>query len=148
MTQTMLTRSGPIFLIDDDPDDIELIQRALRKSEVGNSVVVHTDGAAAIAALRHAAADPEPPVLVLLDLKMPKMDGFEVLRALRAHERTHRLPVVIFTSSREEQDLVLSYDLGASSYVRKPVEFTELMEATRILGLYWLTLNEPAPAVR
>lgn len=132
-----------ILLVEDNPDDEELTLRALAKSNILNPVHVARDGVEALDFLR--AANPLPQV-VLLDLKLPKLDGLEVLRAVRADPRTRRLPVVILTSSREEQDIASSYDLGANSYIRKPVDFTQFVEAVRQLGLYWLVLNEPTPA--
>jgi two-component system, response regulator len=139
-----------ILLIEDNPDDELLTLRALKQAKILNRVDVVRDGAEALDYLFatgvHAGRDPLLlPQVVLLDLKLPKVDGLEVLRKLRCHERTKRLPVVVLTSSVEEQDLVASYDLGANSYVRKPVDFVEFSEAVRTLGIYWLLLNEPAP---
>lgn len=136
-----------ILLVEDNPDDEALTLRALRKNNVHNTVTVARDGAEALDCLfgGDAAGGAPLPALVLLDLKLPKIDGLEVLRRIREHERTRLLPVVILTSSREEQDLINGYRLGANSYVRKPVDFTQFMEATRQLGLYWLVLNEPPP---
>lgn len=140
-----------ILLVEDNPDDEVLTLRALRQHNLHNHVVVVRDGAEALdylfAARGEAAAETPLPTVVLLDLKLPKIDGLEVLRRIRADERTRLLPVVILTSSREEQDLVNGYRLGANSYVRKPVDFVEFVEATRQLGLYWLVLNEPPPLV-
>jgi two-component system response regulator len=141
-----------ILLVEDNPDDVALTLRAFQKNKVANRIVVATDGVEALDYLfgtgRHAGRDlGDMPALVLLDLKLPKIDGLEVLRRLRADERTKLLPVVILTSSKEEQDLVNGYALGANSYVRKPVDFNQFMEAARHLGLYWLVLNE-APPVR
>ena len=141
-----------ILLVEDNPGDAELTQRALKKSNVGNPIAHVSDGAEALDFLfrQGAYADRAPadmPRLVLLDLKLPKVDGLEVLRALRADERTKLLPVVMLTSSDEEQDVVRSYGLGANSFVRKPVDFAQFVEATRILGLYWLVVNRPPPAV-
>jgi two-component system response regulator len=133
-----------ILLVEDNPDDVALTLRALRQNQIANRVDVVRDGAEALARL----LGPTPAVLpqvVLLDLKLPKVDGLEVLRALRADERTRTLPVVILTSSREEQDVIRGYRLGANSYVRKPVDFQQFVEAVRQLGLYWLVLNEPPP---
>jgi len=142
-----------ILLVEDNPDDIALTLRAFEKNNIANRIVVATDGVEALDYLfgtgRHLGRDMgEMPVLVLLDLKLPKIDGLEVLRRLRADEKTKLLPVVILTSSKEEQDLVNSYALGANSYVRKLVDFDQFMEATRQLGLYWLVLNEAPPARR
>ncbi len=139
-----------ILLVEDNPDDRELTMRAFARSNVGNEVVAVSDGIEALDYLfakgKHAGRPASRvPAVVLLDLKLPKIDGLEVLRRIRADPRTHHLPVVILTSSREERDLVEGYRLGANSYVRKPVDFTEFLEATRQLGLYWLLLNEAPP---
>jgi two-component system, response regulator len=139
-----------ILLVEDNPDDEELTLRALQKSNISNPVVVAHDGVEAIDYLHargaYAGRDVRDlPQVVLLDLKLPKLDGLEVLRAVRADARTKRLPVVILTSSAEEQDVVSGYDLGANSYIRKPVDFTQFVEAVRQLGLYWLVLNQPVP---
>jgi two-component system response regulator len=139
-----------ILLVEDNPKDEELTLRALRKSNVLNPIVVARDGVEALDYLfaRGAYVDRDQsvlPQLVLLDLKLPKVDGLEVLKALRGNEFTKLLPVVVLTSSVEEQDLIRSYSLGANSYVRKPVDFAQFMEAVRQLGLYWLVLNETAP---
>jgi CheY-like chemotaxis protein len=145
--------SKVILLVEDNPDDEALTLRALRKNNIGNQVVVARDGAEALDFLfgrgSHAGRDSSVmPQVALLDLKLPKVDGLEVLRQLRANERTKYLPVVILTSSNEEQDLLTGYGLGANSYVRKPVDFNQFSEAVRQLGLYWLVLNEQAPARR
>jgi two-component system response regulator len=142
-----------ILLVEDNPDDVALTLRAFEKNNIANRIVVATDGVEALDYLfgtgRHAGRDTsEMPALVLLDLKLPKIDGLEVLRRLRADESTKLLPVVILTSSKEETDLVNGYALGANSYVRKPVDFNQFMEAARHLGLYWLVLNEAPPARR
>ena len=137
-----------ILLVEDSPDDQQLTLRALKKNNVVNDVKITQDGVEALDYLFGTAEQPggNPlPALVLLDLKLPRVDGLEVLRRIRADPRTRRLPVVVLTSSREEQDLIHSYDLGANSYVRKPVDFTQFLEAVRQLGLYWLVLNEPPP---
>lgn len=144
---------GPILLVEDNSDDEALTLRALRKNNIKNEVVVARDGVEALDYLfgtgAHAGRDlTVMPQVILLDLKLPKVDGLEVLRRLRAHERTRLLPAVILTSSNEEQDRLASYGLGANSYVRKPVEFGNFIEAVRELGLYWLLLNEPAPVPR
>ncbi len=133
-----------ILLIEDNPKDEALTLRALKKNNIGNEVVVARDGAEAIDRL-FGGGQPPLPQLVLLDLKLPKIDGLEVLKRIRAEERTRLLPVVILTSSVEERDLIEGYRLGANSYVRKPVDFVEFAEAVRQLGLYWLILNRPAP---
>jgi two-component system response regulator len=129
-----------ILLVEDNPDDEALTLRALRRHNIANDVRVARDGQEALDCLLAPGA-PLPQV-VLLDLKLPKIDGLEVLRRIRADERARRVPVVVLTSSREEQDVVASYDLGANSYVRKPVDFERFVEAARQLGLYWLVLNE------
>ncbi len=139
-----------ILLVEDNPDDEALTIRALKKNNIGNKVVVARDGAEALDFLffTGAFADHDPrdvPQVILLDLKLPKVDGLEVLRQIRADERTHLLPVVILTSSKEEQDRIRGYSLGANSYVRKPVDFNQFVEAVRQLGLYWLILNEAPP---
>jgi two-component system response regulator len=139
-----------IMLVEDNPDDEALTVRALRKSKVMSEIVVARDGVQALDYLfcegTHAGRDTsEMPQVVLLDLKLPKLDGLGVLRRLRADERTRLLPVVRLTSSNEEQDRVNGYGLGANSYVRKPVDFEQFVAAATQLGLYWLVLNEPAP---
>ena len=140
-----------ILLVEDNPDDVALTLRALKKNKIANKVDVVTDGAEALEYLfgtgKYNDHDPSTvPALVLLDLKLPKVDGLEVLRRIRADERTNNLlPVVILTSSTEEQDLISGYKLGANSYIRKPVDFGKFTEAVRQLGLYWLVLNEPPP---
>lgn len=132
-----------ILLVEDNPDDELLTLRALRANHLGNHVEVARDGVQAVEyLLGDGHADRPLPELVLLDLKLPKMDGLEVLQRLRANARTRRLPVVVLTSSREEQDIISSYELGANSYVRKPVDFEQFLEAVRQLGLYWLVLSE------
>ena len=139
-----------ILLVEDNPDDEELTLRALKKNNILNEVNVVRDGAEALDYLfcqgAYAGRDASRhPAVTLLDLKLPKVEGLEVLKRLRADERTRLLPVVILTSSKEEQDLVNGYRLGANSYIRKPVDFEKFMEAVRQLGLYWLVLNEPPP---
>ena len=142
--------SDVILLVEDNPDDEALTIRALNRNNITNEVFVARDGVQAMdyvfARGTHADRDiNDLPRLVLLDLKLPKVDGLEVLRQIRADERTKRLPVVVLTSSKEEQDLVDSYNLGVNSYIRKPVDFTLFSEAVRQVGLYWLVLNEPPP---
>jgi CheY-like chemotaxis protein len=134
-----------ILLIEDNPDDIELTLRAFRKNNIANEVVVKRDGDEAI---RYLFEEKQPalPTVILLDLKLPKIDGFQVLKRLRAEPSTRLLPVIILTSSTQEQDIVESYSLGANSYVRKPIDFDHFVEAVRQLGLYWLLLNQPPPA--
>jgi two-component system response regulator len=135
----------PILLVEDNADDEALTVRASRKNNVSNKVVVAHDGAEALDYLFGTGRPALLPQVVLLDLKLPKIDGLEVLRRIRADERTRLLPVVILTSSKEERDLVDGYRFGCNSYVRKPVNFDEFIEAARQLGLYWLLLNEPPP---
>lgn len=142
-----------ILLVEDNPDDVELTLRAFRKSNILNEVVVALDGQEALDYLSGTCAYvgrdmSVMPTVILLDLKLPRVDGLEVLRRIRADERTKLLPVVVLTSSKEERDVVESYILGANSYVRKPVDFNQFVEATRQLGLYWLILNEPPPTKR
>jgi len=132
---------GTILLVDDSPDDVVLTVRALRKSRISNEVAVVSDGEEALRYLLSDAAD--PPVLILLDINLPMVSGLEVLRAIRADERTRYLPVVMLSTSSENRDIVTSYDLGANSYVRKPVVFNEFVEAVRVVGLYWLLVNQP-----
>lgn len=138
-----------ILLVEDNPDDEALTLRAFNKNNIKNTVVVARDGAEALDYLhgsgRYAGRGGKLPEVVLLDLKLPKVDGLEVLRRIRGDERTRLLPVVILTSSKEEQDLIAGYRLGCNSYVRKPVNFDEFIEAARQLGLYWLVLNEVPP---
>lgn len=139
-----------ILLVEDNPDDVELTLRALRKSNIANDVDIARDGVEALDYLfgqgAYAGREAEaPPAVVLLDLKLPKIDGLEVLRRMRVDERTSVLPVVILTSSKEEKDLVEGYRLGANAYVRKPVDFLQFSDAVRQLGLFWLVLNEVPP---
>jgi CheY-like chemotaxis protein len=144
-------QSKAILLVEDNPSDIELTERAFKKSHVGNELLVARDGQEALDYLFCTGAWTGRertllPTLVLLDLNLPKVDGLDVLKRIRADVRTKRLPVVILTSSSEERDLVACYDLGANSYIRKPVDFNQFAEAVRQVGLYWLVLNEPPPA--
>jgi len=143
----MYTKEDTILLVEDNPDDVELTLRAFRKNNIANDIVIARDGAEALEYLFgngvHADRDAnDMPRIILLDLKMPKVDGLQVLERLRADERTRLTPVVILTSSKEEQDLVSGYKSGANSYVRKPVDFNEFTEAVRQIGLYWLLINE------
>ncbi|MDD5556124.1 MAG: response regulator [bacterium] len=136
-----------ILLVEDNPDDRELILRAFRKHTIGNPVVVAKDGAEALDLLMGPKAyDPAAIGFVLLDLKLPKVDGLEVLRRLRANERTKLIPVVILTSSKEDKDLIEGYRLGTNSYVQKPIDFNQFSEAVRQVGLYWLIVNVPPPS--
>ena len=142
-----------ILLVEDNLDDEALTLRALKKNNITNEVIVVRDGAEALEYFfgtgKYAGRDMTVmPEITLLDLNLPKVDGLEVLRSVRADERTRLLPIVILTSSNEEQDRLVGYDLGANSYVRKPVDFNQFIEAIRQLGLYWLILNEPVPARR
>lgn len=142
-----------ILLVEDNPDDEALTMRAFRKHNVANPVVVARDGQEAIdymfGAGAHQGRDPRDiPAVVLLDLRLPKVDGIEVLRRIRSDERTRRTPVVVLTSSDEERDLVAAYNEGVNSYVRKPVGFEEFIEAVQQLHLYWMILNEPPPRSR
>jgi CheY-like chemotaxis protein len=135
-----------ILLVEDDSDHEALAIRALRKANVANEIKVARDGEEAIDFLKGVAEGRTPqPQLVLLDLKLPKVDGLDVLRSIRASERTGLLPVVVLTSSDEERDIVASYRLGVNSYIRKPVNFADFAEATRQLGMYWLLLNQCPP---
>ncbi len=149
----MIVRERVILLVEDNPDDQVLTQRALARNNILNPVVLAKDGVEALDYLfgtgAYAGRDPSAlPAVVLLDLKLPKVDGLEVLQRIRSDERTRPTPVVILTSSKEEQDLVNGYKLGCNSYVHKPVDFTQFSEAVRTLGLYWLILNEPPPMGR
>ena len=139
-----------IMLLEDNPDDEALTLRALRKNNIQNEVVVARDGVEALDYLfgtgTFTGRDTHlKPLVILLDLKLPKIDGLEVLRRLRNDERTRFIPVVVLTSSKEEQDLINSYRLGCNSYIRKPIDFVQFVEAVRQLGLYWLVLNEAPP---
>ncbi|WP_317204979.1 response regulator [Janthinobacterium sp.] len=139
--------ANSILLIEDNPSDVGLTERALKKGNITNPLVVAGDGQEGLDYLfcegAHAGrADRAPPVLVLLDLKLPRLDGLDVLRRIRADPRSHRVPVVILTSSREEQDVAAGYDLGVNSYIRKPVDFHQFADVIRQIGLYWLVINE------
>ena len=142
--------SKTILLVEDNPDDAKLSLRAFKRNKMLNPIVVARDGVEALDFLFARGAYAEragkpPPTLIILDLKLPKLDGLGVLKAIRGDARTRLIPVVILTSSKEEQDLIQSYALGANSYVRKPVDFTEFMEAVRLLGIYWLMTNQAPP---
>lgn len=143
--------NATILLVEDNADDEALTLRALKKNNMENKVYVVRDGVEALDFLfctgRYADRDPhDMPKLILLDIKLPKMNGLEVLRRVRVDKRTHLLPVVLLTSSKEEQDLVDGYKGGANSYIRKPVDFTQFTESVRQLGMYWLVFNEPPPS--
>jgi CheY-like chemotaxis protein len=144
-----LDETKVILLVEDNPDDEALTLRAFAKNNIGNRIVVVRDGAEALDWLfkrdRYKGRTEPDPQLVLLDLKLPKVDGLEVLRQLREDARTKLLPVVILTSSKEESDLLRGYELRANSYIRKPVDFTRFVDSVRELGMYWLVLNEPPP---
>ena len=141
-----------ILLVEDNSDDVELTLRALKKNSISNKIIVARDGAEALDYLfakgQYDKRDEKDlPVLVLLDLKLPKIDGLEVLRQIRGNELTRLLPVVILTSSSQQQDMIESYKLGANSYIRKPVDFNDFEKVIHVLGLYWLIWNEPPPLV-
>ncbi len=143
-------KSKQILLVEDNPKDVELTRRALQKSNITNGLQIVEDGVAALEYFfgedgKSGCSIEDLPVVILLDLKLPRIDGLEVLRRLRASEKTKMVPVVVLTSSNEEKDIIASYDLGANSFVRKPVKFSEFAEAIRQLGLYWLILNQPPP---
>jgi two-component system response regulator len=142
-------RTKVILLVEDNPDDEALTLRAFKQNNITNRIVVVRDGAEALDWLlrrgRHVDRSEPEPLIVLLDLKLPKVDGLEVLRQLRDDPRTKLLPVVILTSSKEESDLLRGYELRANSYIRKPVDFGHFVEAVREIGMYWLVLNEPPP---
>jgi CheY-like chemotaxis protein len=144
----MTQREIEILLVEDNPDDVELTLHALRKEKLANNIHVARDGEEALEFLFcngvHAGRTSErPPKLILLDLKLPKVDGMEVLRRIKADDRTKAIPVVILTSSKEERDLINGYGLGANSYIQKPVDFDQFRETVKNVGLYWLVINEP-----
>lgn len=135
-----------ILLVEDNPDDVELTERAFAKNHIANEVMVLTDGAQACEFLFNSDRGGRGlPQVILLDLKLPKISGLEVLEKIRADANTRLIPTVILTSSKQEEDLLEGYRLGVNSYVRKPVDFNEFVEAVRQVGLYWLVLNEPPP---
>ncbi len=145
----MAGKGDPILLVEDNPDDVLFTVRAFERSNISNELVVAADGEQALEYLLPADGARAPlPALVLLDVKLPKVDGLEVLRRIRSDSRTAGLPVVVLTTSSEERDIVESYRLGANSFVRKPVTFGEFVEATKVLGVYWLLVNQPAPPWR
>jgi two-component system response regulator len=139
-----------VLLVEDNPDDVKLTLRAFKRNNMLNPIVVVRDGVEALDFLFARGAQAERagkplPTLIILDLKLPKLDGLGVLKAIRGDERTRLIPVVILTSSKEEQDMINGYSLGANSYVRKPVDFAEFMEAAKVLSIYWLMMNQPPP---
>lgn len=142
----------PILLVEDNPRDLELTLTALEKCQIANDIVVARDGAEALDFLylngSHAERDPGDPAVVLLDLKLPKIDGLEVLEKVKRDENLRHVPIVMLTSSREEQDLVKSYELGVNAFVVKPVEFNQFFKAIQDLGVFWALLNEPPPKLR
>jgi len=133
---------GTILLVDDSPDDVALTLRAFRTNNITNKVDVAPDGEEALKYMLREGERRPKPVLILLDINLPKVNGLEVLRRIRADERTRHLPVVMLSTSSEDRDIVQSYDLGANSYVRKPVVFNEFVDAVKVLGLYWLLVNQ------
>jgi len=147
----VLDETKVILLVEDNPDDEALTLRAFAKNNIGNRIVVVRDGAEALEWLfkrgQHAKRGEPEPQIVLLDLKLPKVDGLEVLRQMRDDPRTKLMPVVILTSSKEESDVLRGYELRANSYIRKPVDFARFVEAVREIGMYWLVLNEPPPVL-
>ena len=148
-----MDRHKSILLVEDNPDDVDLTLRVLKKNYILNEVVVARDGPEALDYLfctgEYSDRDPnDEPAVVLLDLKLPKLDGLEVLRRIRDNEQTKLLPVVVLTSSDEERDLIDSYELGVNSYIRKPVDFVQFTEAVRQLAMYWVLWNEPPPRQR
>lgn len=139
-----MTEERVILLVEDNPDDEALAIRALRKNNIKGEIVVARDG---VEAIDYLQGDGRKPSLILLDIKLPKKNGFDVLERVRGNEKTRMIPVVILTSSKEEDDLARGYSLGANSYIRKPVDFKQFTEAVRQLGMYWLGINEPPPGV-
>lgn len=147
-----MTSARPILLVEDNPADVELTLTALRRTNIANDIVVARDGVQALDYIfrrgEHADRSPEPPAVVLLDLKLPKIDGLEVLEKVKAHPEYKAIPIVMLTSSREESDIVRSYQGGVNSFVVKPVEFNAFFQAIRDLGMVWAVLNEPFPTRR
>ena len=146
-------KNKKILLVEDNPSDVKLTKRALEQNQIANELIVAEDGGEALDYLfatgQYAGRDVHDlPAVVLLDLKLPKIEGLEVLKKIRANELTSLIPVVILTSSDQEEDMISSYKLGANSYIRKPVDFHRFTEAVRTLGLYWLLLNEPPPPLK
>lgn len=141
--------SKKVLLIEDNPSDIELTKRAFKKNHILNKIIVMEDGQDALDYLFNTLNSPDQlPVVTLLDLKLPRLDGIEVLRRIRSDARTKHMPVVMLTSSKEEGDVAAAYDNGANSYIRKPVDFQQFVESIHTLGIYWLSLNEPPPMRR
>ena len=143
-------RRGTLLLVEDDPDDLELSLLALRECDVANPIAVARDGVEALDYLfatgpHHGRPAEDAPVLTLLDLQLPRVDGLEVLRRVRGDARTRHAPVIMLTSSTQERDVIASYDLGANGYVEKPVDFSQFVSAVRAVGLFWLLVNEPPP---
>jgi two-component system, response regulator len=139
---------APILLVENNPDDVLLTLRAFARNDFANDIIVLPDGAACVAALLPEDGRPAlVPALVLLDINLPKIGGLDVLRRVRADERTRDLPVIMLTTSRERRDIVDSYRLGANSFVRKPVSFAQFAAAVQVLGTYWLRINEPCPTL-
>ena len=146
----MMQNQKTILLVEDSPDDVKLTLRGFQRNNIANPIDVARDGIEALDYLfalgAHSDRAGQPlPTLILLDLKLPRLDGLGVLQAIRADARTRLIPVVILTSSREQEDMISGYSLGANSYVRKPVDFAEFMEAARVLGIFWLMMNQPPP---
>ncbi len=147
MTSESGVTERAILLVEDNPDDVDLTLRALKRAKIANEVRISRDGAEALDFLLRPESHNPPPALILLDLKLPKVDGLEVLRRIRAEERTRYIPVVILTSSAEHEDVLGGYRYGANAYVRKPVKFAEFADAVVTLGTFWLLLNQPLPPV-
>ena len=147
----MISKTVEILLVEDNPDDVELTLHALRQEKLANAVEVARDGEEALDYIfcrgKHAGREfNQQPRVVLLDLKLPKVDGLEVLRILKGDPRTQAIPIVVLTSSREEKDMVNSYKLGVNAYIQKPVDFDKFRETVKSLGLFWLVVNQPPPA--